>query len=276
MPLADTLKTHDPFKFQPPESYSPWSERLLIDLRRRLKEHKQTSSSLRRVAKIIDIHLARQAEAVLLDSSIRSNLVAAYQRPKSIAALRRATTAVHVRSAVSDLDLLFAHGTNGSQYPPGWSDSNYFVKAAVVSLAKFAEALDARPSIQTAVMGEGFGAGCMAIGLDNVLENVKRERKNLDYVSHSAASTAVESVKQANSAVKRKVALSGHQKLWGPLIDRSLVLVSKKQFKYYTHAAKFIQPILQKEFHRSVELDTICGWLKSKGWRPAGAAVKAS
>lgn len=75
MKYASQLKKHDPFLFSPPTGFSPWSDRLLNDLRHRLKSKGQNAGSLRNVAKLLDRHLDAIAQAVLKNFTIRARLL---------------------------------------------------------------------------------------------------------------------------------------------------------------------------------------------------------
>lgn len=274
MKYAGQLKKHDPFLFAPPDGFSPWSDRLLIDLRHRLKSKGQSDESLRHVAKLLDRHLDAIARAALQNFTIRARLLGLLYPADSHILVQCASTVSELREVVCDYDLLQCEDSNTahlSDIPAGWNDIDAFVKFTTLALGKMAAAVDARTSAKGVLVLEAMAAGNMAITLYREAMGRKLEMLHVQISSNFAASEVANAQKARTSAIKRKVATDGHDKLYGVIKKRTGEVIKGKSHRFYTDAAKYVHDTLEAEKllkHVKPEASSFIQWIKESGWRP--------
>jgi hypothetical protein len=269
------LQKHNSFLLIPPDGFSPWSHRLLIELRQRLKDFGHSADSLHQVAQQVDGHIEAYAYEVLaMPADIRTLLSDGI----SIAAARSiedAQSPHELRRAMPDMDILLANGFGTIQvtdaHPQDMARIS-FAELAALSLWHMAAAIDAGNSGEDArsmsLMLEAMAAGNMAL-------QVARSGDSMHFHTDFLFGMMGKSVEHQDKVQKlkfsntRSVAASdGHEKLRGKMKVRAVDLVQGKAFGFYTDAARFVRPIIEAEFKMNAEDLTIIGWLKKGGWTP--------
>jgi hypothetical protein len=280
MAYTGELQRNSPFSFQTPSIFSPWVDRLLIELRRRLRAKSQNAISVRRIVKMLEANLNEVAKFVLENPAARTTLANGFADDGQRHELLNADTPAKVRVSMSDYDLKFGprfECIHLLDTPPGLYDIDLFEKCAVFALWKFAaseEAFDSKGASRDAISlaMEGMEFANLAIAVDDSEIELAREMHHTKQIADQTVEETVDAKKQEGKAVRAPAAKAGNEKLWGKYKLRSFELASSGPFKSYSAAANFIQSALQIEMTRHAEQRSIAGWLKKMGWRPTKPA----
>jgi hypothetical protein len=119
---AGEFQRNNPFSFQAPAIFSPWVDRLLIDLRRRLLAKSQNATSVRCIVKLLDGHLNEVARFALENQNLRAAMVELLVWDDQKCAFLSAETPEQVRASISDHDPRFSKGYRAQHFrgtPPG-------------------------------------------------------------------------------------------------------------------------------------------------------------
>jgi hypothetical protein len=191
------LKSHNSFNLHPPTGFSPWSDRILIELRRRLKAHGQTAKSLHRAAELLDGHLDAISEQILCNADLRMNILDMHQSSECVALITNATNVQELRATVCNLDLFRCKNSrtaNLVDVPRGWYEVVLFVKISTLALSKIAAAIDATDDDQRlSLMLEAMSAGALAIAVDDAEKDLEREIQNMNNTNRQTADQIIES-----------------------------------------------------------------------------------
>ena len=279
MAYNDQLKRHDPFKFHPPNYFSPWADRLLIELRQHLKELGQNARSIRKTVQLLDLHLIATAEFALKNSAARQTLAVHCEDETQKKKFLDAKSVDQLRSAISDFDLKIGinfHASHLIDIPPGWYDIDLFVKIAALSLWKMAEAVEAFGDVEpspestrraTKFALESIAAANLAIAIRDSDTELKREISNLGATSQQAAQEEAKAGAARVSERNSKSAADGHASRTAEAKRLLIQLVNGKSFYFYSTAAKCIDKAFQAN-NMHFEINTIKKWLKESGWKP--------
>lgn len=286
MPYTGELQRNSPFSFQTPAIFSPWVDRLLVDLRRRLKDKGHNAASVRKVAKLLEGHLNAVSMSVLERPEIRTALEGACTTGDAKAFFLSADTPAKIRASMSDFDLLFSRqftGTHLVDVPPGFYEVDPFDKSAVLALWKFASAKEAfelggATPLAISLAMEGLTCANLAVAFDDGDRELAREMHHLSQTTTQAVGETIAAKKQESKAIRAPAAKKANETLWGPYKQRAYELACSKPFRSYAAAADFIQPILENEpgLYRHANHRKIGEWIKAMGWRPGAATTSAA
>jgi len=276
MPYSGELQRNSPFSFQTPAIFSPWVDRLLIELRRRLKDKAHNAASVRKLAKLLEGHLDAVSISVFERPEIRTALAGACTTSDAKTAFLSSDTPAKVRASMSGFDLLFSRqftGTHLVDVPPGFYEVDPFDKSAVLALWKFASAKEAfelggATALAISLAMEGMTCANLAIAFDDSDRELAREIHHLSQTTTQAIGETIEAKKKESKAVRAPAAKKANKTLWGEYKQRAYEIACSKPFKSYPDAAEFIQDALQVELTRHADQRSIAKWIKEKGWLP--------
>ena len=276
MPYTGELLRNTPFTFHTPVIFSPWIDRQLIELRRRLKDKAQNAVSVRRIAKLLEGHLQSLSQFVLESQETRAILDGWCTSNEAKATLMSADTPAELRASVGDFGLMFGKNsvaTHLLDVPPGLYEVDPFDKCAVLALWKFAAAKEAFElgGATPAAIGlamEGMTCAHLAISIDDGDRELVRERHHLSLTTTQTIGETIEAKKMESKAIRGPAAKLGNERLWVQYKQRALELAKSRPFTSFDKAAYYIRPILNEELFRDAGNRSIGKWLKEMDWRP--------
>jgi len=276
MPYTGELQRNPPFSFHTPAIFSPWVDRLLIELRRRLKDKAHNAASVRRIAELLEGHLQALSQFVLKSQETRAILDGWCTSNEAKATLMSADTPAELRASVGDFGLMFGKNsvaTHLLDVPPGLYEVDPFDKCAVLALWKFAAAKEAfelggaTPAAIGLVM-EGMTCAHLAISIDDGDRELAREMHHLSLTTTQTIGETIEVKKRESKAIRGPAAKLGNGRLWDEYKQRALELAKSRPFTSFDKASDFIRPILNEKLFRDAGHRSIGKWLKEMGWRP--------
>lgn len=276
MPYTGELLRNTPFTFHTPVIFSPWVDRLLIELRRRLKDKAQNAASVCRIAKLLEGHLQALSQVVLESQETRAILDGWCTSNEAKATLMSADTPEELRASAGDFSLMFEKNSAAAHLidtPTGLYEVDPFDKCAVLALWKFAAAKEAFELVgaSPAAIGlamEGMTCAHLALSIDDGDRERAREMHHLSLTTTQAIGETIETKKKESKAIRGPAAKLGNKRLWDEYKQRALELAKSRPFTSFDKAADFIRPILNQELFRDAGHRSIGKWLREMGWRP--------